>query len=328
MNATDLPPTEHRDGGPTHHVVVGAGPVGSAVARLLAARGELVTVVSRRGNGPSESGITLARGDATDAGALERLVRSQGRPGALFNCANPEYHRWPVDWPPLHRALLEAAARTGAVLVMTDNLYAFGPAAPMPMVESAPMLATGPKGATRRMMATELLEAHAAGRIRGTLARASDYLGPEVLGSAMGDRVVPRVIAGKAVQVLGDPDAPHHIAYVPDVARTLVTIAADERAWGRPWHVPHAPALSQRDTIAALAGAAGTSVKVSTVPGIGLWFAGLFSADIRELRETKYQFERPWIVDSTLTEQTFGLRATPLGEQAEATVAWFRARGG
>ncbi|TPW11084.1 MAG: NAD-dependent epimerase/dehydratase, partial [Acidimicrobiaceae bacterium] len=47
---------------------------------------------------------------------------------------------------------------------------------------------------------------------------------------------------------------------------------------------------------------------------------------MRELRETRYQFDRPWVVDSTHTEQTLGLSATPLAEAAAATVAWWRAQ--
>lgn len=312
--------SQHR----THHVVVGAGPVGSSVARLLAEQGYQVTVVTRSGTGPDHPAITRERADAADTDALVRIARRGGGAGAIHNCVNPPYHRWATDWPPIHRAFMDAAALTDAVLVMMDNLYAFGPDAPMPMHELDPMTATGKKGATRRSMAADLLEGHAAGRFRATFARASDFIGPEVTGSAMGDRVVPRVLAGKKVSVLGDPDAPHHLAYMPDIARTLVTIATDERAWGRPWHVPHAPAVSQRATIQALAAAAGTSVEVGAVPRAALRAIGLFSPMMRELRETLYQFERPWIADSTLTERTFGLRATPLAEQAEATVAWFR----
>ena len=45
---------------------------------------------------------------------------------ALFNCANPLYYRWSVDWPPMAQAMLAAAERTGAVLAIASNLYGYG----------------------------------------------------------------------------------------------------------------------------------------------------------------------------------------------------------
>jgi len=307
-----------------HHVVVGAGPVGSGVATLLAQRGTPVTVITRSGSGPDHPLVTKLQGDAADAELLARVATGAA---AIHNCANPPYHRWATDWPPIHRALMTAAERTGAVLVMMDNLYAFGPGGTMPMREGDAMKATGTKGAMRATMARELLAAHAAGRLRATLARASDFYGPQVIGSAFGDRVVPRVLAGKKVSMLGAIDVPHSVSYMPDVARTLVAIADDERAWGKPWHVPNAPATTQRETVDAFAAAAGTTAKVGAVPHLALSALGLFVPMMRELKETWYQFADPWVTDSALTEQTFGLTATPLADGAAATVAWWRAKG-
>ncbi|MDO8391371.1 MAG: NAD-dependent epimerase/dehydratase family protein [Actinomycetota bacterium] len=305
------------------HLVIGAGPVGSGVASALAAQGTPVTVVTRSGSGPAHPLVTLVKADATDASALTAAATGAA---AIYNCVNPPYHRWPTDWPPVHRALMIAAERSGAVLVMMDNLYAFGPGTPMPMAEGSAMNASGPKGSTRRTMAHDLLKAHAAGRLRATFARASDFYGPGVLGAALGARVVPKVLAGKKVSLLGALDVPHSLSYMPDVVRTLVTIATDERAWGRPWHVPNAPAVTQREAVQALAAAAGTSVKVTTVPKAMVQALGLAVPTMRGLTETWYQFDSPWITDSALTEHTFGLTATPLADAAAATVAWWKAR--
>ncbi len=305
-----------------HVVVVGSGPVGSGVALRFAEQGTPVTVITRRGTGPAHELITRQGADAADGAALTAATVGAG---ALFNCANPPYHRWPAEWPPMHRAMMTAAERSGALLVMMDNLYAFGPGSPMPMREGDPMTATGAKGAVRARMAQDLLDAHRAGRLRATLARASDFYGPEVLGAALGERTMPKVLAGKKVSLLGALDVPHALSYMPDVVTTLVTIAGDERAWGKPWHVPNAPAATQRESVAALAHAAGSTVSVSTVPRAALSLLGMFNPTIGGLKETWYQFTEPWIADSTLTEQTFGLSATPLAEGAAATVAWWRA---
>jgi hypothetical protein len=44
------------------------------------------------------------------------------------------------------------------------------------------------------------------------------------------------------------------------------------------------------------------------MPGWMLTTAGLFSPIIRELPEMQYQFRRPFVLDSSLTEQTFDLK--------------------
>ena len=306
-----------------HHLVIGSGPVGSGIAQRLADQGSPVTVVTRSGTGPVHPSITLAKGDAVDAAAIARHAEGAA---TIFNCANPPYHRWGTDWPPMHQAIITAAERTGAVVVMMDNLYAFGADRPMPMKPTDPLLAIGEKGSVRARMATELLAAHAAGRLRATLARASDFYGPGVIDSSFGDRVVPRVLAGKKVSVLGRVDVPHSVTYMPDVVTTMVTIGTDERAWGQAWHVPSAPAVSQRDAVQALAKAAGTTVQVGSLPNLALTVGGLFNPSLKALKEVLYQFEKPWVIDATLTEQTFGLAATPLADGAAATVAWWRQR--
>ena len=306
-----------------HHVVIGAGPVGSGIALLLAERGTPVTIITRSASGPDHPHITKLKADANDVEAL--TVAATGA-DAIYNCANPPYHQWDTTWPSIHASLMTAAERTGAVLVMMDNLYCFGPGSSMPMNEGETMNAKGTKGAIRARMAKELLEAHASGRLRGTLARASDFYGPGVIDASLGERAWLKILAGKKAQILGAPDQPHSISYMPDVVRTMVTIASDERAWGKAWHVPNAAPSTQCQTVQAFANAAGTSSGVSAVPKPAIKLLGLFNPMMKALQETWYQFSEPWITDSTLTEKTFGLTPTPLAEGAAATAAWWKSR--
>jgi nucleoside-diphosphate-sugar epimerase len=312
------------------HVVVGKGAVGTTIARLLAQQGHQVRVVSRSG-GPSPTvgsaggeGIEHIRADAADTAALTGHARGAV---AIYNCVNPPYHRWPTEWPPMATAMLDAAEATGAVLVITGNLYGYGPVS-RPMTEDMPLAATGTKGQVRARMWTEALERYQAGRVRVTEARSSDYFGPLVTDQGqLGQRIMPKLLRGRSVSVIGDPDAPHSWTYIPDVAAAMATLATDERAWGRPWHVPSAVGLSQRQMITALAEAAATGpIKVSAVPAAVLSAAGLVVPLMRELREVRYQFDRPFLLDSSAYESTFGGRATPLAEAVAATVAWWRER--
>ncbi|MFI6847904.1 NAD-dependent epimerase/dehydratase family protein [Kitasatospora sp. NBC_00085] len=305
------------------HVVVGYGPAGAATARLLADQGHSVRVVTRSGR-PAEPGIEHVALDAAAAGQLAGAARGAA---AIYGCAAPPLHLWAAEWPPLASALCAAAEETGAVLVGLGNLYGYGPV-DGPLTEGLPLAATGPKGRVRAAVWEQARALHEAGRIRAVEVRASDFFGPGVTdGGHLASRVVPRVLNGRPVTVLGDPDAPHSWSYLPDVARALAEVAGEERAWGRAWHVPTAPALSSREMVGGLAAEAGAGpVAVRRMPAAALALASLFSPLIRELREVRYQFDRPFVMDSSAYESAFAVRATPVAEQFGATVAWWRER--
>jgi nucleoside-diphosphate-sugar epimerase len=304
------------------HVIVGAGSVGAALAHQLTATGASVRMVSRSGSGPVHPAIERVAADATDAVRLTDLAQGAV---ALYNCANPPYHRWATDWPPLATSLLTAAERTGAVLATCSNLYGYGPV-DGPMTEDHPMAATGTKGRVRARMWSDALGAHEAGRVRATEVRGSDYLGATA-ASQLGDTVMPRVLAGKSARILGDPAVPHAFTYVGDVARMLLVAASDERAWGKAWHVPTHPARPAREVVDDLADAAGVPrVAVRQLPGWAIRVLGVAMPFMREMPEVMHQHTRPWHLDSTAAEQTFGLAPTPWPEILEAHLAPYLAR--
>lgn len=304
------------------HVIVGAGSVGTALAHRLTASGATVRIVSRSGSGPTHPGIERVAADAADAVRLTELTQGAV---ALYNCANPPYHRWASDWPPVAASLLTTAERTGAVLATCSNLYVYGPV-DRPMTEDLPMAATGTKGRVRARMWSDALAAHQAGRVRATEVRGSDYLGATA-ASQLGDTVMPRVLAGKTARILGDPAVPHAFTYVGDVARMLQVAAAQEGAWGKAWHVPTHPARPARVVVDDLADAAGVPrVAVRQLPGWLVRALGLAMPFMREMPEVMHQHTRPWLLDSTAAEQTFGLAPTPWPQILEAHLAPYQAR--
>ncbi|MBD0671759.1 NAD-dependent epimerase [Streptomyces sp. CBMA156] len=235
--------------------------------------------------------------------------------------------RWTRLWPALTASLCTAAEESGAVLVMLGNLYGYGPVTG-PMTEDLPLAATGPKGRVRAAAWEQARALHEAGRIRAVEVRASDFFGPGVTdGGHLAARVMPNLLKGRPVATLGDPDTPHSWTYLPDVARAMAELAGEERAWGRAWHVPTAAPLSVRAMAGRLAAEAGGGpVAVRRLPAPLLAVAGLVNPLLRELREVRYQFDRPFTVDCSAYEAAFTVRATPLEEQLRATVAWWRER--
>jgi nucleoside-diphosphate-sugar epimerase len=290
------------------HVIVGAGAVGSAAALLLAQRGEHVRLVSRRGSGPQHPSIERVAADATDA---ERLTALATGAAALYNCASPLYHQWFTDWPPLAAALLTAAERTGAVHATMSNLYGHGEV-DGPITQKTPLAATDPKLRLRGDMWLDALALHEAGRIRATEVRASDYIeANSVLSTVMGKPL----LAGRRAYSPSPLDVPHSWTSVSDCASALVTVAGDERAFGQAWLVPTNPALTVRQLAARFAEVNGAPrAKVSAIPYPVMWATGLFSPMVKELRTTRYQFTRPFVIDSSATTEMFGLEPTPLDE--------------
>ncbi|MCB0919900.1 MAG: NAD-dependent epimerase/dehydratase family protein [Actinobacteria bacterium] len=305
------------------HVILGAGAIGSSVARQLAESGEsddVVRVLTRSGSGPALAGVELVAVDAADT---EAFVAASAGATRLYNCANPAYHRWPQDWPPIAASLLAAAREHEAVLATVSNLYGYGPV-DGELTEDLPLATQGSKGEVRAGMWRDALAEHEAGRIRATEVRGSDYIGDGVQGH-LADRVLKPLVAGKAVRVLGSADEPHTWTYRDDMARMLITAAGDERAWGQVWHVPSNPPKTQREVILDYAQALGLAEpKVRTVPGWLIRVSGMFVPMMRELRETEYQFDRPFVMNSEAAQQTFGLAPTPWPEIVDDAVRSYR----
>jgi nucleoside-diphosphate-sugar epimerase len=282
---------------------------------LIAQRGDHVRLVTRRGTGPQHPGIELVAADATSAERLTELAKGAA---ALYNCASPQYHQWFTDWPPLHSALMAAAERTGAVLATMSNLYGYGPTEG-PMTPRSPIVATHPKLLLRARMWDDMLTAHQAGRIRATEVRASDYI---EANSMLSFGIGSAVLAGKRAYVIAPLDVPHSWTSVHDCAKTLARVATDDRALGQVWFAPTNPPLTVRQLATRFAEVNGAAApKLTSLPYPVIWTVGLFSPMMRELRTTRYQFTRPFVIDSSATTNEFGLQPIPLEEALRDTAA-------
>lgn len=304
------------------HVVLGTGPLGLAVVRALRKRDEQVRTVSRSGDAPVADEVTVVQADLSDS---EQAQQACADATVVYFCVQPPYSEWPELFPQLLENAIDAAANVNARLVIGDNCYMYGPTDES-LTEDLPYEATGRKGRTRAEMARRALQAHDDGQLKVTIGRASDFYGPYVTVSAAGERVFANALRGKPVTVLGNPDTLHTYTYIDDFGEALVTLGERDGAMGDAWHVPSAETVTTREFIELVCETAGTEPQIRPMPSWMFRAVSTFSRELKELRETMYIFEEPFVVDHSKFEEAFGTDPTPHDTAIEQTLEWYESR--
>lgn len=287
--------------------------------------GHRVRVVRRRPE-PSDPRWETRTADVSDPTQARQAFEGAE---LIIHAAVPAYHRWGQLLLPLTQGIIAGAEAVSAKLIALDNVYAYGRAPGGRMHEGTPVAPCSKKGQIRAEAAALLLEAYARKKIQVRIGRASDFLGPgALLAAAFGDRFWSRLLAGKSVETLGDPDQPHSYSYLPDVVEGLVLLATRE-AEDRPvWHLPALAAEPSRTWIDRFASAAGVRPKLSPLTPMALRLAGLFIPEAGEVREMLYQWQHPFVLEDGAFRAAFQASSTPVEEVVRATVRWAEARYG
>lgn len=298
------------------HVIVGAGPLGRALADDLRNRGARVRVVSRSGH-PAGDGIEALRADATDSADLDSALKGAS---VVYQCAQPEYTRWVQEFPALQQGILDATVRAGADLVIADNLYMYGDPDGTVITENSAEHPVTKKGRVRKEMADAALDAHHAGRLRVAISRPSNYFGP---GHDQSSKAIfGAAVDGKSMQFFGSMTVPRSLTFYPDAAHAMATLGTSDLGWGSVWIPPTQPAITQSELAAMVWHAAGnTGAPHTTVVGRRMLAAlGLVVPVVREVVEMYYEYGKPFVVDSSHFESTFGARPTPMADAIQATL--------
>ncbi len=305
----------------TLYIVTGAGPVGWTIAEQLAERGDSVRILTRSGSGPDHPLIDKLPVDASDAVALGSATAGAA---AVFHCIHGSAYTtaaWKRELPTAEAVVLEAAGRQGAVAVFPESLYSYTRPDQVMTENSERAAGTGKRG-----VRAALLAARAASTTDTVSVVASDFYVPRVRTAHAGERMVPSVLGGKPIQLIGSPDAPHSFTYIPDLAAAMIAAADLPRLPDRLLHAPTLPALTQRALVEAFAATAGVAApRLTGTPGWLLRPLGVLMPSMRELAELSYQFDRPFVMDSSASEQVLGLAPTPLDSAVAETVRWWKA---
>ena len=302
------------------HVVFGTGQVGSALVEHLDRLGVQVRAVSRHRPVRLRDGIDWRPADASNPQEASEAAKGAT---VIYQCLNASYTAWPKLFPPLQHGVLTAAERNDSLLVSFENVYGYGPTGGRRMTEDLPLAATTVKGRTRVAMTRLLMSASAEGRVRMTIGRAADLFGPGVTESALGKQFFPNAVAGKKVDFIGDPDLLHTYSYVPDVAAGLAVLGTDDRAQGQAWHLPGPETVSTREIVDIVEERLGHPVGIRVMPRVAVRALGLVNPMMRGLAEMAYEFEEPFVLDTTKYQSMFGGQPTPLDEAIATTVDSF-----
>lgn len=300
------------------HVIFGTGPLGRYTAEALLEKGRRVRLVNRSGKMEMPpAGAELLKADILNHSVTFPLVEGAA---AIYQCAQPAYHRWQQEFPQLQDAVIRLAAESGAKLVAAENLYMYGNTHGKPMTESTPHNPCSKKGKVRSEMSKTLFEAHQSGKIRAAAVRGSDFFGP--WEPIQGEMLFKAALQRKTINALGSLDQPHTFTYVKDFGRALATAGDNDLALGKVWHVPSGPAITQQQLLDLVSKQLGYPLKGRPSGKFILSLIGLFNASAKELVEMLYEFNQPFILDGSAMEQTFGLTATPMEQRISETLEW------
>jgi nucleoside-diphosphate-sugar epimerase len=308
------------------HVVLGAtGGAGNAIARALLEAGLPVRAVNRSGKADLPESIELVAADVTTETGIAQAVEGAA---VVYMAAQPPYHRWPEEFPQMLERVIDGVAAAGAKLVMVDNLYGYGPGVGT-MTEDTAERATDRKGTVRRAMTEMLLDAHRAGTLRVAIGRASDYFGPRADNSGITALAIEPAAKGSTLRWTASLDAPHSVAYLPDIARAYVTLGTSDKADGEVWLLPHGVPATGRQFLELVNAALPEPLKTGVISRMMLRIASPFHKISKETLGIVYQWSEPFVVDDGKFQRVFGpFEVTPLADAVRTTVAWYREHHG
>lgn len=303
-----------------------SGVIGQSVARALQAQGRPYRVVGRSegslrkefGADPRAEVVTWNPEDPASIRAAARGVRT------LIYMVGVNYWQFHLH-PELMRRTLDAAIAEGVErVVLIGTVYPYGLPRTATVTESHPREPNSYKGRMRKEQEDLLLEADAAGRIKGTILRLPDFYGPGVERSFL-YRAFVAASQGKRAPLIGPLDVPHEFVFVNDVGPVVTALMDEPRAYGRFWNLAGAGVTTQREMVKEIYAQAGHAPKTLTMGKGMVRLAGLFDPFMRELVEMHYLLTNPVLLDDTALRGLLGtVHKTPYAEGIRQTLAALR----
>jgi nucleoside-diphosphate-sugar epimerase len=308
---------------PLHTVLGAGGVIANGLARAL--DGKPLRLVSRMPRPASGEAETFA----ADVSDLDQTIAAVAGSSVVYLLVGLKYdtRTWRELWPRVMHNTIEACKRANAKLVFLDNVYMYGRVEGA-MTEATPFNPCSRKGEVRARVATMLLDEIARGGITALIARSADFYGPQARTGIANILVFDKLAKRASAAWLANDAVPHSFTFTPDAARALALLAATGEAWNQTWHLPTAASPPTGEAFIGIAAEAfGTQSRYRVLGRPMLRLAGLFNRDVRESHEMLYQYESPYVFDSTKFRQAFDFEATSYREGIGQTARSYEERG-
>jgi nucleoside-diphosphate-sugar epimerase len=284
-----------------------AGAIGGSIADALRAGGRRYRVVGRnRGSLEKRYGkdplAEIAIWNPEDSSSVRAACRGLE---AMVYLVGVDYWKFELH-PRLMKQTLEGAIAEGVPRVLLiGTVYPYGRPQAARVREDHPREPHTFKGRMRKAQEDLLLEADAAGRVKGCVLRLPDFYGPGVDKSFLHGAVVAAVRGG-AANMIGPIDRPHEFVFVPDVGPVVVKLLDEPKAFGHVWHFAGAGATTQQAVVEEIERQTRRPLKLRVAGKTLLRVIGLFNPMMREMVEMHYLLTEPVIMDDAALQRLIG----------------------
>lgn len=229
---------------------------------------------------------------------------------------------WRSDWPVIMQNVIDACLAHHSRLVFFDNVYMYDRSGIPHMTEDTGFNPSSGKGTVRAGLVAMLQAAIRDKGLNALIARSADFYGPGAKNGILNIMVIDNLFKGSRAMWQVDVTKTHSFTFTPDAARATALLGNTEDAYNQTWHLPTShEKLTGREFIALTARLANHKPAWFTLSPFIMQLGGLFSRQIRELREMAYQYDRDYYFDSRKFEERFHFEATAYEEGIRQVLA-------
>ncbi|WP_460481919.1 NAD-dependent epimerase/dehydratase family protein [Comamonas humi] len=217
----------------------------------------------------------------------------------------PDTELWETQFPTMLKNALDAARAAGARFAYFDNTYMYPQDARL-QTEDTPFAPVGRKGQVRAAMASMVLEEMARGEIPVLIGRAPEFYGAGKTQSFTNALVIEKLMAGQKPRVPVRDDTRRTLIWTPDASHALAVLGNTPDAFGQTWHLPCSDdRLTYKQFVTLASEVFGREPSYGVIGKWTLTAAGLFSKQVREIRELLPRYEQDNLFDSTKFKRRF-----------------------